>query len=206
MKIDIVTLFPNMFKGPFDESIIQRARDKSLVEINIHNLRRWAKDKRGTVDDRPYGGGPGMILRVDVIDEALKALKPPATSLPRRQAGHQPPARIILLDPKGEMFNQAKTKQLSKLDHLILICGHYEGVDARVDKLVDEKISIGKYVLTGGELPAMVIVDSVVRLLPGALGNPESLKEESYSQSLTNHKSQITLSIPNTLVRQIIGD
>jgi len=168
MKIDILTLFPEMFKGPFDKSIIKRAVDNNLVKINIHNLRKWAKDKHKTVDDRPYGGGAGMIIRVDIIDRAISKLKTQNS-------------KIILLSPQGKIFNQRKAQNLSKLDHLILICGHYEGFDERVRKLVDEEISIGDYVLTGGEIPAMVIVDSVVRLIPGVLKKREATKFESFS-------------------------
>lgn len=173
MKIDILTLFPDMFKGPFDESILRRAQDKSLVEINIHNLRKWAIDKRGSVDDRPYGGGVGMILRVDVIDSALKDLK----------TKKQKSIKTILLDATGEKFTQKKAVQLSKLGHLILIAGHYEGVDHRVhEHLVDEVISIGDYVLTGGEIPAMVITDTVIRLIPGVLEKSEATEFESFSK------------------------
>jgi len=168
MKIDILTLFPNMFKGPFDESIVKRAQDRSLLKIKIHNLRDWAKDKHKTVDDRPYGGGAGMIIRVDIIDRAISKLKTQNS-------------KIILLTPQGKVFNQKIAQKLSKMDHLILICGHYEGVDERVRKLVDEEISIGDYVLTGGEIPAMVIVDSVIRLIPGVLKKREATKFESFS-------------------------
>ena len=170
MKIDILTLFPEMFQGPFAESIIDRAVKKDIVEIEIHNLRKWSDDKRGTVDSPPYGGGAGMVMRVDVIDRAIEELRIKNLE-----------SRIILLDTKGEIYNQQKAKELKKYEHLILIAGHYEGVDHRVhEHLVDEVISIGSFVLTGGELPAMVVIDSVVRLLPGVLGNPESLAEESY--------------------------
>ncbi len=170
MKIDILTLFPKMFESPFAESIIKRARDKKIVEINIHDLRKWGLDDRRTVDDRPYGGGPGMIMRVDVIDKALEELK---TSN----------SKTILLDAGGEKFNQEKSRNLSKLPHLILIAGHYEGVDHRIhEHLVDEVISIGDYVLTGGELPAMVLTDSIVRLIPGVVGKEESIVEESHSK------------------------
>jgi len=170
MKIDILTLFPKMFEGPFNESIIKRAQDKSLIEIMIHDLRKWGLDDRRTVDDRPYGGGPGMIMRVDVVDSALKELKTKNS-------------KVILLDATGERFTQQKTVELSKLEHLILIAGHYEGVDHRVhEHLVDEVISIGDYVLTGGEIPAMVIIDSIVRLIPGVVGKEASIVEESHSQ------------------------
>lgn len=172
MKIDILTLFPDMFEGPFNESILRRAQDKLLVEIKIHDLRKWGLDDRRTVDDRPYGGGPGMILRIDVIDAAISDLR-------SKIKDHK--SKIILLDATGEKFTQQNAVQLSKLEHLIIIAGHYEGVDHRVhEHLVDEVISIGDYVLTGGELPAMVITDTIVRLLPGVI-KPESLTEESFS-------------------------
>lgn len=172
MKIDILTLFPKMFEGPFDESIIKRAQNRGLLEIKIHNLRNWAIDKRGTVDDRPFGGGVGMILRVDVVARALATLG----------AG-----RIVLLTPQGVTFNQKLAAKLSKLDHLILICGHYEGFDERVRQLVDQKISIGDYVLTGGEIPAMAVVDAIARLIPGVLEKPEATKSESFSDSLLEY-------------------
>ncbi|MGB9706556.1 MAG: tRNA (guanosine(37)-N1)-methyltransferase TrmD [Microgenomates group bacterium] len=173
MRIDILTIFPEMFKGPFGESIIKRAQTKGLVQINIHNLRKWAVDKRGTVDDRPYGGGTGMIMMIEPIDRALKELKSKAKSQK---------SKVILLDPRGEVFNQKMARKLAKEKHLIFICGHYEGIDERVrEHLTDETISIGDYVLTGGELPAMVIVDAVVRLIPGVLEKPEAITTESFA-------------------------
>lgn len=171
MIIDIITLFPEMFSGPFDYSILRRAQDKQLVKIDIHNLRDWAADKYKSVDDRPYGGGAGMILKVDIIDRAVASLKSQASN-----------PKIILLDAGGKKYTQEKAGELSRGEHLIVICGHYEGVDHRVhEHVADEVISIGDYVLSGGEVPAMVIVDSVVRLLPGALGNKKSLAEESHN-------------------------
>jgi len=169
LKVDILTLFPEMFTGPFDHSIVRRATDKSLVEIKIHNLRDWATDKYKSVDDKPYGGGPGMVIRVDVVNAAVTALRSQRT-------------KVILLDAGGKKFNQKKAADLSHDEHLILICGHYEGVDHRVhEHIADEVISIGDYVLSGGEVPAMVVVDTIVRLLPGALGNEQSLIEESHN-------------------------
>lgn len=168
MKISILTLFPEMMKGPFDHSIIKRAVEKKLVEIEYVNIRDFGIGKHKIVDDKPYGGGVGMVLRIDVIDKALQNVKCQE--------------RIILLDPRGEKFTQQKAEELAKLDHLILICGHYEGVDERVKNLIDESISIGNYVLTGGELPAMVIVDSVVRLIPGVLAKPQATALESFSK------------------------
>jgi len=189
MKIDILTLFPEMFEGVFNYSIIKRAQEKGLAEIKIHNLRNWAIDKRGTVDDRPYGGGPGMILMIEPIYKALKYLKAiphydtknaPAKMTPK--IGKQ---KIILLSPSGKLFNQKKAQELSKMKRIILVCGHYEGVDERVaEYLVDEEISIGDYILTGGELPAMVLVDAIVRLIPNVLEKPEAIKSESFSPLL----------------------
>lgn len=149
----------------FSESLIARAQRQKIVEINIHNLRDWAKDKYKTVDDRPFGGGPGMILKVDVLDRALKSF-----------SGYR-----ILLTPQGKVFNQQLAKKLTQEENLVLICGHYEGYDERIRDLVDEEISIGDYVLTGGEIPAMVMIDTVVRLLPGVVGKRESLQEESFA-------------------------
>jgi tRNA (guanine37-N1)-methyltransferase len=171
MRIDILTLFPKMFSGPFDESIIKRAQDKGLVEIKIHDLRAYGAGERRTVDDRPYGGGIGMILRVDIIDKAISKLK----------TGNKG-TKVILLDATGKKFTQVLAKGLSKTKHLILIAGHYEGFDHRVhEKLVDEVISIGDYVLTGGELPAMVMADAIVRLIPGVLEKKGATKLESFS-------------------------
>lgn len=170
MKIDVLTLFPDMFKGPFDASIIKRAQSKSLFEIEVHDLRKWGEGTRRNVDDRPYGGGVGMIIRVDILDAAISKLKIKNS-------------KVILLDATGTRFTQQKAVELSKQQHLILIAGHYEGVDHRVhEHLVDEVISIGDYVLTGGEIPAMVLVDSVIRLLPGVLGKDESSADESHKE------------------------
>jgi len=192
MLIDILTLFPKMFEGPFEESIIKRAKEKGLAEIKIHNLRNWANDKHKTVDDRPYGGGAGMILKVDVIDKALTEIKNQKPKIKNQNKK----VKTILLSAKGSLFTQDKACQLSKLDHLILIAGHYEGVDERVAlHLVDEEISIGNYILTGGEIPAMVIVDSVVRLIPGVL-NPKSLAEESFSSNTKYQKLNTNIEYP----------
>ena len=171
MRIDILTLFPKMFSGPFDESIVKRAQEKGLVEINIHDLRAYGEGERKTVDDRPYGGGVGMILRVDIIDKAVSDLK-------KESKG----TKVVLLDAAGNKFTQAVAKGYSQAKHLILIAGHYEGFDHRVQEhLVDEVISIGDYVLTGGELPAMVVTDSVVRLIPGVLEKEGATELESFS-------------------------
>lgn len=175
MKISILTLFPEMFAGPFDHSIVKRAQGKKLVEIEFVNIRDFGIGKHKLVDDTPYGGGAGMVLRVDVIDTTITSLKCKVKSSKCRE-------RVILLDPRGETFSQKKAKELAKFDHLILIAGHYEGVDERVrQSLIDEAISIGDYVLTGGEIPAMVVVDAVVRLIPGVI-KKESVATESFSK------------------------
>jgi tRNA (guanine37-N1)-methyltransferase len=172
MKIDIVTLFPKMFSGPFDESIINRAKDRGLVEINIHYLRDWAEGRHQVVDDRPYGGGVGMLLMVEPLYKAITELKKDS-----------PEAKVILLDAGGEIFTQGKARDLSKEKHIIFICGRYEGVDHRVrEHLIDMEISIGNYVLTGGELPTMVVLDSVVRLIPGVLEKEDATALESHSE------------------------
>lgn len=159
-----------MFNGPFDASIIKRAESRDLIKVDVHDLRKWGEGERRNVDDRPYGGGVGMIMRVDIIDAALKDLR-------------KNNSKVILLDATGERYTQAKAVELSKLDHIILIAGHYEGVDHRVhENLVDEVISVGDYVLTGGEIPAMTIVDSVIRLIPGVLGKDESSIDESHKK------------------------
>jgi len=173
MRFDIITIFPEIFKPYFNESIIKRAQKKKLIEIQVHNLRDYTKDRHRSVDDKPYGGGPGMVLMVEPIYRAVKEIKRKKRTRKRK---------VILLSAKGKKFNQRLAHQLAKLDQLILICGRYEGVDERVAKYVaDEEISIGDYVLTGGEIPALVIVDCVSRLIPGVI-TKASLKEESFSQ------------------------
>lgn len=171
MKIDILTLFPEVFENYLSTSILKRAQDKKLLKIKIHNLRKWATDKRKTVDDKPYGGGAGMILKIEPIYKALKEL----TFKNKNQTPF-----IILTDPKGKMFNQREAKKLSKKEWLIIICGHYEGIDERITKFINQKYSIGNYVLTGGELPALVIIDATTRLIRGVI-KEESLKEESFA-------------------------
>ena len=180
MKIDILTLFPSMFTGPFDTSMLKKAKDAGLVEINVHDLRDWATDKHKTVDDRPFGGGKGMVLRVDVVYRALQELK---NKEQKKGRNKEAKIRSLILSPQGKVFDQAKARELSKLQHIILIAGHYEGFDERIaENLVDEEISIGDYILTGGEIPVMVLVDSIVRLIPGVL-EPEASSNESFSLS-----------------------
>ena len=168
-----------MFKGPFDESIVKKAQEKKLVEINIHNLRKWAIDKRGTVDDRPYGGGKGMLLRPEPIDAALRHLKIKNQRSKIKITNKN--SKIILLSPVGKLFNQKRAQKMAKFKWMTLICGHYEGIDYRVHQhLVDEVVSIGDYILTGGEIPAMVLTNSIIRLIPGVL-EPEATELESFS-------------------------
>lgn len=169
MKIDVLTLFPAMFAGPLDESIIKRAREAGLLDLRIHQLRDYTHDKHRTVDDRPFGGGPGMLLKPEPIFEAVEAIAREKT-------------RVILMSPAGRPFTQAIARELAQQDDLLLVTGHYEGFDERVrEQLADDELSIGDYVLTNGALPAMVVVDAVTRLLPGVLGDDESSKEESFS-------------------------
>lgn len=178
MIIDILTLFPEMFAGPFDASIVKRARARGLLEINLVNIRDFSPNKHRTVDDAPYGGGAGMVMGPEPIFLAVDWV--------RKQRGE--PDRIILLTPCGRLFTQEVARELSKERHLVLICGHYEGIDDRVSEaLATDEISIGDFVLTGGELPAMVLVDAVCRLIPGALGESASAEEESFSDGLLEY-------------------
>ncbi len=174
MKIDILTLFPAMFSGPFDESIIGRARDRKLMEINITNIRDYAMDKHQQVDDYPYGGGAGMVMKADVLSRAIDDVKKPGSHL-------------VYLSPQGRTLNQGKVSDLAEIPHLILLCGHYEGIDERLMCQVDEEISIGDYVLSGGEIAAIAVVDAVTRLIPGVLGAEESTLEESFSEGLLEY-------------------
>lgn len=176
MKISIVTLFPSMITGFLNESILKRAQEKKLVEIEVINLRDFAIDDYGTVDDRPYGGGAGMVLRVDVVYKALESLRIQNSKFEIRNS------RIILTSARGKTYKQSIAQEYTKLDHLIIIAGHYEGVDERVLGYVDEEISVGDYVLTGGELPACIIADSVTRLIPGVLKKEEATQLESFSK------------------------
>jgi len=178
MRIDIISIFPKMFSAVLDESIIKRAQAKGKVKIFTHDLRDYTLDKHCKVDDRPFGGGSGMVIQVEPIFRALQAIK-------KKIKGK---VKVILLTPQGKKFNQALAKKLSGCRNLIFICGHYEGVDERVRQyLVDEEISIGDYVLTGGELAAMVLVDSLVRLIPGVLGDKNSLNFESFEGNLLEY-------------------
>ncbi len=175
MKIDVLTLFPAMFAGPLDESIIKRAREAGRLDLAIHNLRNYAHDRHKTVDDRPFGGGPGMLLKPEPIFEAVESLAREGT-------------RVVLLSPSGRPFSQAIARELAGIGHLLMVSGHYEGFDERVRaQLADDELSIGDYVLTNGALPVMVIIDAVTRLLPGVLGDAESAQEDSFSRGLLEY-------------------
>lgn len=175
MKIDVLTLFPAMFSGPLDESIVRRAREAGLLELSIHQLRDYTHDRHKTVDDRPFGGGPGMLLKPEPIFEAVEAIARETT-------------RVILMSPSGRPFTQAVARELAGFNDLLIVTGHYEGFDERVrEQLADDELSIGDYVLTNGALPAMVVIDAVTRLLPGALGDSESSKDESFSHGLLEY-------------------
>lgn len=196
MRITILTLFPEMFQGPFSHSIVKRALDKKLIKINFVNIRDFGLGRHKLVDDTPYGGGKGMILRVDVLNSALEKTK--TKKLSKRQQ------KTVLLSPQGKTFNQNIARKFAKLEHLILVCGHYEGVDARFDNFVDEKISIGDFITTGGEIPSMLIVDSVIRLVRGVLKKgvtssesfPSSLEYPQYTKP-QKYKNQ---SVPKILI------
>ncbi|MFH1791984.1 MAG: tRNA (guanosine(37)-N1)-methyltransferase TrmD [Candidatus Omnitrophota bacterium] len=181
MLIDILTLFPGMFKGPFDESMIRIAREKGLLEIAVHNLRNWTEDRHRTADDKPFGGGSGMVMKVEPVYRALKDL---LGGDPAKKTGAEPGTRIVLMTPQGKRLDQGTVKALSQARRLIILCGHYEGVDERIRGFADDEISIGDYVLTCGELPACVLVDSVMRLIPGVLGDPGSLETETFENDL----------------------
>lgn len=176
MKIDIITLFPDMFRGPFDMSMLWKAQDRGLVEIRIHDLREYGLGPRRTVDDIPYGGGPGMVLKPEPLFAAVEAVK-----------SDRPDSKVTIMTPSGRPFVQKTAEGLAKLPGMILICGHYEGFDERIYSLADYQLSIGDYVLTGGELPAMVIVDSVARLLPGVLGSEDSALDETFTNGLLEY-------------------
>ena len=178
MRIDIITLFPSMFRGPFDESMIKRARKKGILEINLHNLRDFTGDRHRTVDDLPYGGGAGMVMKPEPLFRAVEKVKEEKRSS----------WKVILLSPQGQPFAQEKAKELAQEEALIFICGHYEGVDERVrEHLIDEELSLGDFVLTGGELAAMVIVDAIARMLPEVLGCKDSIREDSFYQTLLDY-------------------
>jgi len=177
MRFDIMSVFPEMFVSPFESSLLKKAQDRGLIEIHIHDIRRFALDKHRLTDDEPYGGGGGMVMKIEPIARAIEAVNPLRED-----------ALIILLTPQGEPFSQKIAQELTKYSQLVLICGHYEGVDERVGMhLADREISIGDYILTGGELAAMVVVDAVSRLVPDVLGNENSAREDSFSGDLLEY-------------------
>jgi tRNA (guanine37-N1)-methyltransferase len=178
MRVDVLTLFPEAFVGPLDVSIIKRAREDGLLDLAIHDIREHATDKHRSVDDYPFGGGHGMVMRVDVLDAALEHV----------QSLDGPPGLVIYMSPQGERLTDAIVRELAREPRLVIVCGRYEGVDERfIEHCVDREISIGDYVLTGGELPAMVLIDAVARHIPGALGDEASPEEESFADGLLEH-------------------
>ncbi len=188
MQIDVLTIFPDMFTGFLGESIIRRAQEKGKLKVNVHNLRDWTSDAHRSVDDRPFGGGPGMVMKPEplfaAVEEILKRNRRRRPAAGGRRGG----CRIVLFTPQGVRFSQRRAEALSGCRQLILICGRYEGVDERVRRfLVTDEISVGDYVLTGGELPAMVLIDAITRLIPGVLGDPGSLKDESFADGLLEY-------------------
>lgn len=198
MRVDVLTIFPEIFAGFLDTSIIKRARERGHLEVNLVDIRAYTRNKHRNVDDYPFGGGPGMVMQAEPLFLAVEALLPADESI-------RPP--VILMSPQGEVFNQELASQLARQEHLILICGHYEGIDERVRiGLVDRELSIGDYILTGGELPAMVVIDAVTRLLPGVLGAPEGAKEDSFAMGLleypqyTRPRSFRGLEVPEVLL------
>jgi tRNA (guanine37-N1)-methyltransferase len=200
MRIDILTIFPDFFRGPLDYGIVRRAREARLVEIGIHDLREFTKDKHRTVDDRPFGGGEGMVLKPEPIfecAESLGAIKPRAA-----RASGAAKESVILLSAQGQRLDQSLAWELSRLERLVLICGRYEGVDERISEhLADREVSVGDYVLSGGELGAAVIVDTVTRLIPGAVGNEASTQQESFTAGETagdNHAGEDARSVPSS--------
>ena len=175
-QVDIITIFPGMFESSLNESILKRAAEENLIEVRLHNLRDYSQDKHKKVDDYPFGGGVGMVMNVDPIVRAIEAVKQ-----------DRPGAHTILMSPRGRSFNQERARELSGMERLIFVCGRYEGVDERVRHFIDEEVSIGDYVLTGGEIPAMVVVEAVARLIPGVVGDENSVVEESFSEHLLEY-------------------
>lgn len=182
MEIHILTLFPDMFIGPFQDSIVGRAKNQNIVEINIHNIRDYSSDKHKSVDDLPFGGGGGMVLKPEPLFSAIENIR---STINAKHEEKSVNVEVLLLSPQGQVLNQELVINLSKTDAFIIICGHYEGIDQRViDELVDREVSIGDYVLTGGEIPAMVLIDSLVRLLPGSIGDRMSIEDDSHHNGL----------------------
>jgi tRNA (guanine37-N1)-methyltransferase len=176
MQIDLLTLFPEFFRSPLSQSMLQRAQTQGAVTYRVLNLRDYTADRHQVTDDRPFGGGPGMVMKIEPLAAAIKAVRQ-----------DDPATRVILLSPAGPVFSQAKARQLAGHQHLLLICGHYEGVDDRMHFYIDEELSIGDYILTGGEIPALMVADAVTRLLPGVLGGEGATEEESFQEGLLEY-------------------
>ncbi|MBN2885060.1 tRNA (guanosine(37)-N1)-methyltransferase TrmD [Patescibacteria group bacterium] len=175
MKFKLLSIFPNILDSYLNDSIIKRALNKKIISLEKFDLRKWTYDRHRTVDDTPYGGGAGMLIKIEPLYQALKDINKKSKATPKKR-------KIILLSASGKTWNQKMARQYSQLEEIVFVCGRYEGVDARIKKFIDEEISIGDYVLTGGELPAMIMIDSITRLLPGVLGNSASIEDESHSQ------------------------
>jgi tRNA (guanine37-N1)-methyltransferase len=186
MKFQILTIFPDIFSSYINEAILKRAQNKKIISFKIHNLRDWTNDNHKTVDDTPYGGGAGMLMKIEPLYKALRDIKKSSTKIPASKK------KIILLSASGKKWTQNLAQKYSKLSEIIFVCGRYEGVDARLSNFIDEEISVGDYVLTGGELPALTIIDSITRLIPGVLGNKESVIEESHSENGLGEYPQYT--------------
>jgi tRNA (guanine37-N1)-methyltransferase len=187
MRFDLVTIFPEFFAGPLDHGILRRARETNLVDVQIQDLRVFTKDRHRSVDDRPFGGGEGMVLKPEPLFEASEALLGRSLGSAEQAVGQEPKTAIVLMSAAGKLFRQETARRYAQLDRIVLLCGRYEGVDERVaEHLATEEISVGDYVLSGGELPAMLIIDAVTRLIPGALGNEASSQNESFSENLAS--------------------
>jgi len=200
MRFDLITIFPEYFVGPLDYGILRRARETGLVEVKVQDLRVFTKDRHRTVDDRPFGGGEGMVLKPEPLFEAVESLAGKSAGSATERSAPDPKTAIVLMSAAGKLFNQEMARRYAQLGRIIFICGRYEGVDERVaEYLATEEVSVGDFVLSGGELPALLVIDAVTRLLPGALGNEASSQNESFSERLptdasmrTHHKSQVT--------------
>jgi tRNA (guanine37-N1)-methyltransferase len=198
MRFDLITIFPEFFAGPIDHGILRRAREAGLVEMNVQDLREFTKDRHRTVDDRPFGGGEGMVLKPEPLFEAVESLLGHGVGDAARKTAHDPKTAIVLLSAGGKLFDQETARRYAQMERIIFVCGRYEGVDERVaEHLATEEISIGNFVLSGGELPAMLVIDAVTRLIPGALGNEASSQNESFSATKdsygdTSHQPRAT--------------
>ena len=193
VKFDIITIFPKIFDSYFSETILNRAQKKGWIEIKTHDLRQWTEDNHKSVDDSPYGGGPGMVLKIEPIYKAVQFLKSKIKNQKSKLKGKSKKVRVILFSAKGKPYAQEDARRLAQYEQIIMICGRYEGVDERVSEhIADEELSVGNFVLTGGEIPAMIVVDTVSRLIPGVLGKKESLEEESFSEVISDKCSVIS--------------